>query len=146
MKIRAIKESDIDECSSLFAKVFSSPPWNEEWTKDLAFKRLSHFYESKDFLGVVAEEDNIVGFALGNIEPFYFGSMLYLREMCVDSVLQRKGIGSGIIDALDSELSNLNVKRVYLATERTIPAANFYQSKGFVHNEALGFYAKSVNS
>jgi len=73
-------------------------------------------------------------------------AMLYLREMCVDSALQRKGIGSGIIDALDLELSTLNVTRVYLATERAIPAADFYQNKGFVHSEKLGFYAKSVNS
>ncbi len=146
MKFRTIKESDIDGCSSLFAKVFSSAPWNEEWTKGLAFKRLSHFYESKDFLGVLAEKEGIVGFALGNIEPFCFGSMLYLREMCVDSALQRKGVGSGIIDALESELGHLNVKKVYLATERTIPAADFYQSKGFLHSEKLGFYAKSINS
>ena len=146
MKFRIIKETDIDECSSLFATVFSSSPWNEEWTKQLALERLTHFYESKSFLGVVAKKESIVGFALGNIEPFYFGSIFYLREMCVSSTLQRKGIGSGVIDTLDSELSQLNVKRIYLATEHTIPAASFYQDKGFVHSKELGFYSRSVNS
>lgn len=144
MKFRLIKASDIDGCSSLFAQVFSSAPWGEEWTQDLAFKRLSYFYETKGFLGVVAEEEGVVGFALGNIEPFYFGSMFYLREMCVESDLQRKGVGSKILDRLDAELANLQVKRVYLATDRTIPAATFYQGKGFVHSEELGFYAKEI--
>lgn len=146
MKFRIIKGEDIDECSLLFAAVFSSSPWDEKWTKELALERLTHFYESKGFLGVVAEKDNIVGFALGNIEPFYFGSMFYLREMCVGSSIQRKGIGSGVIDTLDAELSQLNVQRIYLATERTIPAASFYQGKGFIRSEELGFYARSVNS
>jgi len=72
--------------------------------------------------------------------------MFYLREMCVDSTLQKKGIDSKIIETLDSELGNLNLKRTYLATERTIPAAEFYQSKGFVRSEEPGFYAKNINS
>ena len=146
MKYRIIKKSDIDKCSSIFADVFSSSPWNEDWSKSIAFERLSHFYESKGFLGVLAEEENILGFALGNIEPFCFGPLFYLREMCVDSQSQRKGIGSKMIDMLNSELSKLNVKKVYLTTERTIPAADFYQRKGFVHDDAVGFYAKSIHS
>ena len=66
MKIRKIELDDIDICARLFAKTFSSPPWNESWDIVSAKERLQHFYESKGFIGILAEHDDIVVFSLGN--------------------------------------------------------------------------------
>lgn len=87
MKTRLIEKRDIDSCAKLFAQVFSSEPWREPWTDEHAYIRLSHFYNSKGFLGVLLEE-RILGFALGNWEPFYFGNIFSLREMYTDIQLQ----------------------------------------------------------
>ncbi len=56
MILHSIKASDITACASLFAQVFSSELWNEEWAEAFAFERLSHFYQSKGFIGVLAEQ------------------------------------------------------------------------------------------
>jgi N-acetylglutamate synthase-like GNAT family acetyltransferase len=144
--IRKIEKKDIKACAALFTSVFSSDPWNEAWNVNIATERLCHFYESKGFVGVLAESDGIIGFALGNTEPFYFGSMFYLREMCIQTDLQKSGVGSAILNALEQELSLNKVHSIYLTTERNIPAAEFYTKKGFNFSEKMGFYAKRINS
>jgi GNAT superfamily N-acetyltransferase len=146
MKIRLIKEKDIEECANLYAHVFSSEPWNEQWTTEHAYRRLSHFYKSMGFVGMLLEDKRILSFALGNWEPFYFGNMFYLREMCTDTNVQSKGLGSKVYSALENELRANAINSIYLTTEREIPAANFYQNHGFNYSEQMGFYAKRLNS
>ena len=144
--IRNIQESDLNACANLFAKVFSSEPWREEWNVPHALERLTHFYKSLGFYGVLAEQSDIVGFALGNIEPFNASSIFYLREMCVETNLQNKGIGEKILQGLEEELYLINVQSIYLATEKTIPAAKFYEKNGFNQDSSMAFYEKVTNS
>lgn len=146
MKIRQIQNQDIESCAKLFSTVFSDSPWKESWSQEAAFQRLAHFYESKGFEGVVAEGDGIVGFALGNVEPFYFGDIFYLREMCVCTNLQKAGCGQKILAALEGHLASKGVHSIYLTTEKQIPAAAFYQKNGFNFKEVMGFYAKRIGS
>lgn len=144
MRFRSIQEADIEACAILFTQVFSSEPWCEEWNKDLALERLFHFYQSKGFIGVLAEQKGIAGFALGNTEPFYFGSMFYLREMCTKTNLQNQGVGNKVLGVLENELRSEGVQRIYLTTERAIPASKFYQKCGFNYTDKIGFYAKRL--
>lgn len=142
MYLRDIEEADLEGCAQLYAAVFSAEPWNEAWTTDAALTRLTHFYESKGFVGVLAEQNGIAGFALGNTEPFYFGTLFYLREMCTHTSLQSKGIGSQVYSALEQRLKSSQVRGIYLATDRAIPAAQFYLGKGFARSETIEFYSK----
>ena len=128
----------------LYSQVFSGPPWSEEWSKEKANKRLSHFYRSEGFVGLLAENDGINGFVLGNTEPFLDSAWFYLREMCVCPNLQGQGIGSKLLYELNCLLANKAVRNIYLATDRNIPAAKFYQSNGFSQEEKMGFYYKEV--
>ena len=144
MKIRLIDRDDIDACAKLFVDVFSITPWNESWTNETAKDRLLHFYESKGFLGLIAEREGVVGFALGNSEPFYFGSMFYLREMCIQSDLQHQGLGNKLYLALERELSLAKIHSIYLTTHRETVAANFYARNGFKCSDKMGFYAKCI--
>ena len=144
MKTRLIEKQDIEGCAKLFTQVFSGEPWNEPWTKEQACNRLSHFYNSAGFLGVLIEKEQILGFALGNWEPFYFGNMFYLREMCTAPEVQSQGIGGQVYSALENELIANSIKSIYLTTERQIPAASFYKRHGFQHSEDMGFYAKRL--
>lgn len=146
MKIRVIKRNDIEKCAQLYAEVFSSEPWHENWSPSLAYERLMHFYDSKGFVGVLAEEKEIFSFALGNIEPFYSGAFFYLREMCTKPNAQNQGIGKKTIKSLEDTLASMEVKNIYLITERSIPAANFYTACGFDLSADMGFYSKTIKS
>lgn len=147
MKCRRIKESDLEVCSEVFTRVFSSEPWKESWTLDVALNRLSHFFNSNGFLGVLAEntQGEIIAFALGNKEPFCYGELYYLREMCVDTQHQHSGVGSNLSSFLDDCLLSENIQGIYLATGAEIPAAKFYQKNDFKISEDMSFYFKRLN-
>src|SRR5690554_3259223 len=115
--VRSIEKKDLEACAALYAQVFSQAPWDEPWTTKAALERLSHFYESIGFCGVLAESDSVLGFALGNAEPFHTEALFYLREMCTSPTHQGRGLGGRLYASLEKELSLINVKRVYLATE-----------------------------
>ncbi len=125
MQLRNMEERDLEPCARLFAHVFSADPWNEPWDTEQALKRLVHFYDSGGFLGVVAQYEDVIGFALGNLEPFCTGTLFYLREMCIDTAQQSQGVGTQLYLALQRELESRHVRAVYLATDRGIPAARF---------------------
>lgn len=148
MVFRKIKESDLALCSEIFTRVFSSEPWKEPWTFDAANNRLSHFFNSNGFLGVLAEDlsGEVIAFALGNKEPFCYGELYYLREMCVDIQHQHSGVGTNLSSFLDDCLLSDNIKGMYLATGAEIPAAKFYQKNGFKVSEDMLFYFKRFNT
>lgn len=146
MKIRLIEGKDIENCAHLFSQVFSGEPWNEPWKQQDAFLRLDHFHKSAGFVGVLIESDHVLGFALGNREPFYYGNVFYLREMCIDTSFHSQGIGSKVYAALEKELLLNEVKEIYLATERNIPATSFYEKQGFNYSDTTGFYDKRLSS
>ena len=146
MILRSIQEKDIEACAALYAQVFSSEPWDENWSEGAARERLLHFYHSNGFCGVLAEQDGVVGFSLGNIEPFYSGSIFYLREMCRKANMSKMGVGHKVLAELERELLHQEVQDVYLITDRAIPASDFYQKNGFNHSDQMGFYAKHIKA
>lgn len=146
MVTRELREGDLERCSEIYKKVFSKAPWNEDWDIEIAHKRLSHFFNSECFVGVVTLIDGvIIGFALGNIEPFLHGDIFYLREMCVLPGFQNKGLGTNIICELENSLSRLNIKSIYLFTDRKIPAVKFYLKQGYKHDKDFAIFTKDVS-
>lgn len=144
MVVREIKNEDLESCGDLYSRVFSGSPWSERWSSEKAHERISHFFNSKGFVGLLSENKNITGFVLGNTEPFIDGTWFYLREMCVDINYQRQGIGAKLLNELKEQLTTRAVKNIYLATERDIPAASFYEKNGFSLEGNMAFYYKSL--
>ncbi|MBA2781031.1 GNAT family N-acetyltransferase [Billgrantia kenyensis] len=146
MQPRRLEEGDLEACATLFAQEFSAPPWSEPWTNERALARLEHFHASPGFVGMLAlgDQGEVAGFLLGNLEPYVEGKLFYLREMCVATHRQGQGLGSELYRALERELATRDVRAVYLATGRGIPAARFYQQLGFRCSEGMAFYARGL--
>jgi len=144
MLVREIKSENLAACGDLYSRVFSGPPWSENWSKEKALERLAHFYNSEGFVGLLSENNNVHAFVLGNTEPFVDGDWFYLREMCVDKELQGQGVGSMLLDELKKRLVSLSVKNIYLATERDFPAASFYEKNDFLPENKMAFYYKEL--
>lgn len=146
MNIKRITKKHLQKCAELYSYVFSMEPWSEEWENEIALKRLNHFYNSDGFIGILAiENDCIVGFALGNIEPFVHGDIFYLREMCVNPKMQNRGIGTQILSELENVLITANIKSIYLFTDRKIPAAKFYSKFGYGLNNDFAIFTKDIS-
>lgn len=75
---------------------------------------------------------------MGNLEQWYTGKRFYLKEMCVCSSQQRRGIGTMLMEYLIEELQSEDIERVYLLTMQESPARTFYEDNGFYLNEQMG--------
>ena len=147
MQLKKIEKSDLKSCSELYASVFSGEPWNEPWTSKLAYDRLLNFYNTPGFEGVfVSIEAKLVGLALGNIEPFHFGPMFNLHEVCVSENYQGKGAGTKMLSYLESMLNDKSTKCIYTDTDTRYAAAEFYLKNGFSKAHHMGVFSKAVRS
>lgn len=116
--------------AALFASVFNAPPWNDSWTSRSAERRLADLAATPGFFGVSATQNNdLVGFAIGHAEQWFTGVHFMVNEMCVRADLQRTGIGSSLLSALEQLVAE--AEQFYLLTERGGAAHSFYERHGY---------------
>lgn len=132
MNFEPIDSTNLADCVDVFLSAFNAPPWNENWDKDAATRRLQECHDTPGFSGLLARiGGQPVAFALGTIEAWDKTNHFYLKEMCVASEQQRSGIGAALVEALEHSLKSAGVHKIYLYTARDSNAQNFYQKQGF---------------
>jgi len=139
MHIRRIEFNDLERLSELFVIVFNHEPWNENWTQDWAYERLSIIYKSHGFHGLVAEVGNAPIGAIFSRMGSYKGELeLELIENYVAPTEQRKGVGAALMNELKLQAKKEGVVCFALQTDKTTFAKDFYLKYGFqAHEENL---------
>lgn len=132
LDVYPVERTNLAECVALFVSVFNNASWNENWDIETVAERLEDCYRTPGFYGLIVRiENEVVGFAMGNTERWDKTKHFYLKEMCVASDHQRRGVGTELMNALERELKNQGVGRIYLHTARDSPAQGFYDKQGF---------------
>jgi ribosomal protein S18 acetylase RimI-like enzyme len=145
MDFSRVERGDLLKCAALFINVFNSPPWNEKWETDAVVQRFEDCYHTPGFYGLAATINGaIVGFAIGHIEQWDSSKQFYLKEMCVASEQQRSGIGTALMYALEENLRDQNVEKLYLHTARDTYAQAFYEKQGFYVSPRMIMMAKAL--
>ncbi|MED4353308.1 GNAT family N-acetyltransferase [Schinkia azotoformans] len=158
MRTRPFVKEDISACTTLFIEVFNREPWNDRWTGQLATEYFEDVLHTPGFEGFVMEVDSdsdsdsynqsgkpvIVGFVIGTRKKWWSGDIYYLYEMCMDESYQGEGIGSKLMEDAKSALVSKGFSSIVLLTERTFPAAHFYQKHGFIESPETRFYFCSL--
>ena len=136
----------IDECTDLFLKVFTQEPWNDQWDScQDAKKYLESHYAFNSFLGYVAVFDHrIIGASFGFIKPWQRGLEYYINEFFIDSEIQRKGIGTLLLEQIKESIKDKNMNAIILTTEKTFPSYAFYIKNGFKEIGGTVFLGTSV--
>ncbi len=133
MEIRPVQEEDLSRCAQLYAEIFSSPPYHEDWTYEKALARLREFWSTCSRSCFVAEQRGlVVGFAFCSYHTWWFGKVMRIEELGVDFRLQRHGIGTTLLErcvVVGREAEG--IQAVEVVTPRTAPALEFYSSHGF---------------
>lgn len=144
---REIKEEHIKEMSKLFAETFNSPPWNDMWTEDTAYKRLHRFYNTEGFYGLCAyTDDKMCAMILGGMEQYYDGTVFNIKEFAVANSQRGKGIGSALYGELEKRLEEKNVVRIVLLTIRGELTEGFYNKMGFDRSRETIVMEKEIQS
>jgi N-acetylglutamate synthase-like GNAT family acetyltransferase len=147
MELLPLDQNYLGQCAELFITVFNDEPWRENWSSIAVLTRLQEIYNTPGFYGVVAAQDGkLLGFAMGYIEQWDKEKVFYLKEMCVKTQLQGRGIGTTILETLEDELSQMGVNKVYLLTARNSSAEAFYNKRGFYVSQKMIMMGKYLKS
>lgn len=132
------KKENIKECSKIFTSIFNKEPWKENWTEDIAYKRLKEVYDTPNFFGITyVKDEKIIGAMLGNIEHWDIGKKYILKEFFIDTKFQGKGLGSIMLRELENKLYKLSVKAIELNTLRGKSTEGFYSRNGYKVNNSM---------
>lgn len=145
MIFKAIEHENLARCANLFVAVFNHAPWNETWEIAAVVQRLEDCFNTPQFYGLVAiENDQLVGFALGHTESWDNSRYFNLREICVACSRQRQGVGTELMKALSENLKKQSVDKIYLHTTRDTDAQAFYEKHGFRVSEKMVMMLKTL--
>ncbi len=87
------------------------------------------------------EKDELIGLSIGSMIHWYTGTEYYIQEFCIKAEKQGKGIGTEFLKAVEQYIKNKQITHIFLQTERTVPAYNFYKKNDFVEmKDHVSFY------
>ncbi len=132
MELRELTRENRTEIAELFLSVFTAEPWNDDWSDGSQFDAyLNEFIDRSALMLGYYDDDRLIGLCIGYIKHWYAGTEYCIDEFCIDRNLQGQGIGSHFMDAIEEYLRNREIYQIYLQTERTVKAYQFYTSRGF---------------
>ena len=133
MELKELKNQDRASITNLFRSVFTNEPWNDDWSDHAQLDAYIHDLIGQDnslTLGY-CDGDHIVALAMGHIKHWFAGTEYNIDEFCVDRKMQGKGIGSMFLGEIECFLSGRGITRIFLQTDRDMPAYAFYKHRGF---------------
>ncbi len=133
MEVRPVQVDDLPRAALLYAEIFGSTPYHEDWTYEKALSRLQEFWMACSRSCFVAEQQGrVVGFAFCSYHTWWFGRVMRIEELGVDFRLQRHGIGTMLLDhCIVAGRETGGIAAIEVVTPRTGPALEFYASHGF---------------
>ena len=146
-----IKELDFNKNRKLmtdfFYNVFTKEPWNDDWSdthqlnsyiEDLAGKTNSLCYGF--FEDDIISDDTMVALSMGAVKHWYRGTEYLIDELCVRTDKQSRGTGTSFLNAIQKELINKDIHKIFLLTDRQAPAFEFYKKRGFVLEDMVALH------
>ena len=126
-----INETEI--IKELFAGVFTIEPWNDDWSnqEQLNLYLLDLIGQSNSLTYGLFENRKLIGVSMGHIKHWYSGTEYYIEELCIQTNKQGNGIGTYFLKEIEKAIKELGLVQIFLQTESTVPAYEFYQKNGF---------------
>lgn len=124
----------VDQIKKLFREIFMNEPWNDDWSNDdQLYNYILDLIGNRNSLAFGLYYNGcLVGLSLGNVIHWCTGTEYYIQEFCIRTELQGKGLGTKFLSDIQTLIKEKGVTRIFLQTERTVPAYKFYQKNGFV--------------
>jgi aminoglycoside 6'-N-acetyltransferase I len=136
-ELRKLNVDNISEIKEFFFEVFSKEPWNDDWSDDNQLQAyIMDLIGNPNSLALgLCENGTMVGLSMGSIRHWYSGTEYYIDEFCIKTEEQGRGLGTNFINAIELYIKQKGMKHIFLQTERTVPAYNFYKKNGYFELE-----------
>lgn len=147
MILKKLSVENKDEIASFFKGVFMREPWNDDWSDE---KQLNQYIldlignPNSLIFGFFEDDHELVGLAMGCIRHWYEGTEYEVAEFCISAERQGQGIGTEFIKSIAEYIRKEGICRIFLQTERGVPAYEFYKKQGFVEMSDHVSFVKMV--
>ncbi len=81
---------------------------------------------------------------MGHIRHWYTGTEYYIDELCIRTEKQGQGIGTLFLQKIEEAIRELGLVQIFLQTEQSVPAYEFYRKNGFLELEGHVSFAKRL--
>lgn len=138
-----MNRNDIPACAEILCAVYNNELWMCRWEQDTAIEYLTDFFDNKKFVGYVAEEEGkLIAGIFAHEKVWWNNAEVYVEEMFVLPQLQRRGIGSAMLQRVEAYVEEHGLAGITLSTNKYAPAPKFYEKHGFALCEHVIFMAK----
>ena len=133
MNVIKLESDKFDEIKLLFKDIFMNEPWNDDWSDD---KQLTEYIldltGNRNSLAIgLYDENELIGFSLGNIMHWCAGTEYYIYEFCIKRERQHNGLGTLFLNEIEAYVKSLGINHIFLQTDKIAPAYEFYKKNGF---------------
>lgn len=109
-----------------------------KWTYDLAKRSLEQTFLTPYFYGIgLYNELELVGFAMGCFKQYDDILLYYLEEILVFKEYQNNGLGTKILEELESLVKKQGAQKIDLSTTYEEEHQRFYSRLGFKKSDFL---------
>ena len=136
MKILEASKKDLKEIALIFKEEFSREPYNEKWTEKSALKKVkSYFLYSK--IHIAKDSGGIIGFVISSTIPWDNYKKAFINEILVRKSRQNNGVGSALLEFMESYYKRDGAKLIELASLEESDAYQFYIKRGYLENKMV---------
>lgn len=144
--VRRYIPTDLEEAAEAFCAAFSSAPWKEKWTIELAAARISELTSGPQSVGYVYVEDGKVkGILAGRVLTYIFGVEYVVDDLCIAPDIQHKNCGTELLRFAEKDLAKEGVAAMALLTTTGYPSHKFYLKNGFAENRDVVFMFRPLD-
>lgn len=128
MNIRRAGKKDIKEIAEIYRLESSKKPYCQNWDEKDSIKKISEFLN--DYIYIL-ENEKIMGFIIVKIRIDHNGKTAFVEELWIKSEYQGKGYGTMLMQFIEKEFKKLNIQSIFLISDKTSKAFNFYKKLKF---------------
>ncbi len=133
LSIKKLCVDDVDEIQALFKDIFTKEPWNDDWSDENQLREyMLDLIDGRNPLSIgLFENDTLIGLSLGRIMHWHTGNEYYIYEFCIKTERQGNGYGTEFLRQVTEYVKQTGIQHIFLQTENTVPAYEFYLKNGF---------------
>ena len=126
--------------------MFTKEPWNDDWSDPCQLRQyiLDLTGNPNSLAFGFFKNGEIVGLAMGSIRHWYAGTEYYIDEFCIKTSEQGRGLETRFLREIEACIREKGIQQIFLQTERTVPAYEFYRKNGFFELDEHVSLAKRI--